>query len=78
MLLRTVSSITFEEQMRVKIGCRLSSKTETESVIEILRDSGVDRSHVKLAGFFARACLEIVLYEGLEHEDDVLEAFELL
>ena len=77
MRLRAVGSITFEEQMRVEIGSRLSTKTEPESIIEILRYGGVDRPHVEFAGIFARASLEIVLYEGLEHEDDILEAFEL-
>ena len=36
MRLRSIGSITFKEQMRVEIGSRLSTKTEPESIIEIL------------------------------------------
>ena len=45
--------------------------------MEVLRDECVDRSDVKLARFFPRAGLEVILEEGLQHEDGVLEALQL-
>ena len=76
--LRAVGVVALGEEVGIEVGGGLSAHAEAQTVVEVLRDEGVDRADVELAGIVSRAGLEVVLEEGLQHEDGVFEALELL
>ena len=78
MRLRAVGQIAFGEKVAIQVGCGLTTHTETQTVVEVLRDKRVDGANVKLTGFIARACFQIVLKECFQHKNNILKALQLL
>ena len=78
MRFRAIGIIALGEEMGVQVRRGLSTHPEAQTIVEVLRDEGVDGADIELTGFFPRAGLQVILEEGLEHEDGVLKAFQLL
>jgi len=49
--------VAFHKEVGVQVGRGLSADAQTQSVVEVLGNHGVDGSHVELTGLFARAGL---------------------
>ena len=73
-----VGVVAFQEDVGMEVGRGLGTGTQAHLVVEVLRDDGVDGPDVNLAGMLPGARLHEVLDEGLQSEDDVLEALHLL
>ena len=78
--LRTPSTgnITTQEQVGIEIGCGLGRDTGTDTIEEVLGDHGVDRANIHLARVLLGTCLDKVLDQCLQSEDDILEALDVL
>ena len=76
--LESTGQVALQEDVGMQVGRCLCTGTQTHLVVKVLRDDGVHRSYVHLAGMLLRACLHEVLYQGFQSEDDVLEALHLL
>ena len=67
--------IAAKEEVRVELGGGLRAQSGAHPIDEVARNHGVDGADVDLARV---ARLDIVLYEGLRAEDDILESLYLL
>ena len=74
----TVRIIALQEEMWVEVGGGLGTTSQTESVVEVVGDDGVDGADIHQAGMLLRTCLHEVLDESLCTEYHILEAFQVL
>ena len=73
-----MGNISSEEEVGMEIGGGLCRQSCTESVDVVTGEDGVDRPDVDLRGMILGTCLDEILDQGLESEDDILKTLDLL